>query len=978
MLRGFVWYGGVVLLMTSAAAADDFFASKIEPLLKTRCYECHSHESGKMKGGLTLDSRSGWAEGGDSGPTAVPREPDKSLLIQMVRWADEDHQMPPKEKLPAEEIALLEEWVRRGAPDPRESKKPEGEWWSLKPLTSPPPPAEGHPIDAFIAASWKAQGLSPVPPADRRTLLRRLYHDLHGLPPSPEEVEAFEKDPDPKAWEKRVDQLLASPRYGERWARHWLDTVHFADTHGFEHDVHRPHAWRYRDYVIASLNADTPWAQFIQEQLAADALFPDRPELTPALGFLGAGTYDSSAAATATTSFEYLDRDDLVTQTMAAFVSTTANCARCHAHKFDPISQEDYFALQAVFAGIGKGDITYHESAAAAREFQRLTALREAAVRRDAAVLLSPENAAAVRDWEAAAGAVVAWETLAPEVYVSTEGATLRKLPDGSLLGSGAVPDKDVTVLTCTTGLPEVTALRLELLTDESLPAKGPGRASNGNLHLSEVEVQHFRSGVAEPVRHVIQRAISDFDQAGYGIAAAIDGDLKSSWAIHPQVGVPHTGLFVLQPPVKMEPGSRLVVTLRQLQGGSHLLGRFRLSATAAAPEGLRILPASVEQALSIPASQRDEAQRLTIAAEALRHTAESGLNKLPARLTVWAAGRTAVNERGAITFAEPRTIRLLKRGDLSKPGDIVMPGALSAVTALPARFALPEAHDESARRAALARWMSAAENPLTWRSAVNRVWHYHFGRGLCDTPSDFGRMGGVPSHPELLDWLAVWFRDEAKGSLKALHRLILTSAAWQRSSVNQPAAAAVDPDNRLLWRMNRSRLDADTIRDSMLAVSGRLELTMGGPAVQHFTATPGPQSTPVLDYSKFDLDSPAAGRRAIYRLVWRAIADPFMDALDFPDMGMLTPVRSFSASPLQSLALFNNAFVLRQSEHFAARVEGMAADPAGRLRWIVRLAWQREPEAEEAALLGTLAQQHGLAAVCRAVFNSSEFLFID
>ncbi len=964
-----------------AESADEvFFGEKVRPLLEERCFKCHSHKAAKLKGGLTLDSRSGWEVGGDTGPAVVPGKVDESLLIQMVRWSDEDHQMPPKEKLPAAEIALLEEWVKRGAPDPRKAAKSEGDWWSLKALVKPalPASADGNPIDAFIQAKLKEKQLSPSTAADRRTLIRRVFYDLHGLPPSPEEVDAFVKNEDPQAYEKLVDQLLASPRYGERWARHWLDTIHFADTHGFEHDDLRPNAWRFRDYVIASLNRDTPWDRFIREQIAADVLFPEEPQLTAALGFLGAGTYDSSAAGTAPMSFEYLDRDDLVTQTMAAFVSTTANCARCHAHKFDPISQEDYFALQAVFAGIGKGDIFYDDDPATLRERKRLDGVNAAVANRDAAVLLSAESRALVEKWEKERGAASAWEPVRPEIFVSAAGTTLERLDDGSILASGARPDTDTYAITATTTLREITALRLDLMLDDSLPVKGPGRAGNGNLHLSEFEVQIFRPGSAkaEPVK--IQRATADFDQLGYGIAGAIDGNLKTSWAIHPNVGQPHYAVFELAAPVQLGPESKIVITLKQLQHGVHLLGRFKISALFSPHASPNAVPAAVGAMLETPAATRTLEQKLTLAAFVVGADAEQKMSTLPAPVAVWAAGRTATNERGAITIAEPRTIRLLKRGDLTKPGDEVSPGALSAVTALRARFDLRNSKDESARRAALADWLADPRQPLTWRSVVNRVWHYHFGKGICDTPSDFGRMGGEPSHPELIDWLAVWFRDDAKGSLKALHRLIVTSATYRQSSAPNSAASAIDPDNRLLWRMNRPRLDADSVRDTILAVDGRLDLSMGGPSVALFTSKPGAQSTPILDYDNFDHDSPGAARRSIYRLVWRAIADPFMDALDFPDMGLLAPVRSFSASPLQSLALFNNEFTLRHSERFAERLEKSGATTCERIHAAFRLALQREATAGEVADFENLSKTHGLAAACRVIFNSNEFLFLD
>ena len=406
----------IALASVTGAHADEFFTTKIEPLLKQRCFECHSHEK-KMRGGLTLDSRSGWEKGGDLGRAVVPGKPEESLLIRMVRWSDDEHQMPPKEKLPPAEIALLEEWVKRGAPDPRvtEERPSDLDWWSLKPLVRPPVPVVAgaeHPVDHFIRARLAERKLTPSPEADRRTLIRRVSYDLHGLPPSPQEVDAFVTDTDPQAFEKLVDRLLASPRHGERWARHWLDTIHFAETHGCGHDLPRDHAWRYRDYVIAALNADTLWPRFIREQLAADRFFPDEPQLTAALGFLGAGVFDNSAYQTAPTNFDYLDRDDLVTQTMGAFASTTANCARCHAHKFDPISQDDYYALQAVFAGLIEGNIPFDEDKKIAQTRKRWQALLTAAGTKDKASLLTPENAVLVSEWEKTQGAPVKWTPL--------------------------------------------------------------------------------------------------------------------------------------------------------------------------------------------------------------------------------------------------------------------------------------------------------------------------------------------------------------------------------------------------------------------------------------------------------------------------------------------------------------------------------------------------------------------------------------
>ncbi|MEZ6063802.1 MAG: PSD1 and planctomycete cytochrome C domain-containing protein [Planctomycetaceae bacterium] len=987
----------VFLGVSCAVSAEDasFFDSDVEPILAKRCYECHSHSSGTMEGGLTLDYRGGWETGGDRGAAIVPGDPDQSLLIRAVRHVDPDLRMP-EQKLPDSEIAVLVRWVTEGAHDarvqlPSSSADAEAlDWWSLRPLIRPEVPVDdaANPVDAFILARLEREGLRPSPEADRRSLIRRLTYDLHGLIPTPAATEQFIADSSSDAWDALVNRLLDSPHYGERWARHWLDTVHFADSHGFEHDVFRPNAWRYRDYVIDSFNHDTAWPRFIREQLAADVFFPDNPELTVALGFLGAGPYDHSAASTALMSFEYLDRDDLVTQTMGAFVSTTANCARCHAHKFDPITQADYYALQAVFAGIGKGDIPFDNDPRVAADRTRWQALITAAEQRDAAVLLSEDNLARVAAWEQTRPANSVWQPLDADVFVSAGGADLTRLDDGSILSGGRRPDRDTVVVTTTTTLPAVTAIRLDVLCDDSLPMNGPGRMDNGNLHLNEFELRAFRSGEHQGRLINIQKATADFNQTDWSIDKAVDGNSATAWGIHPAVSVPHHAVFELTEPLVMDSDVRLAITLQQVHGSGHLIGRFRLSATSEEPASLVALSAEAEAVLALPRKDRSSEQRLLLASEVLRQLAEHELQKLPAPVKVYAAAATAENERGVITFAAPREIHLLTRGDIEKPREAVPPGALSAVTALPARFELPSPGDESARRAALANWLADPNNPLTWRSIANRVWHYHFGQGLCDTPNDFGRMGSLPTHPELLDWLACELRDgcgsadddsgSQAGSLKHLHRLICTSRTYRQSSAERSDLQQVDPDNRLLARMTRRRRDADSYRDCVLAVSGRLDLRMGGPGVAHFTTSPGPQLTPVLDYDAFDLDSEEASRRSIYRVVWRGIPDPLMDALDFPDLGLLAPVRGSSASALQSLVLLNHRFVLHHAAHMARRAEQSAPSRDDQVRQAVRRVWLRDPTTEELQSLTKLADEHGLEAVCRLLLNSSEFLFVE
>ena len=969
-------------------AAAGWFRERVEPLLARRCLPCHSHATERMEGGLALDWQSGWQTGGSRGPAIVPGDPDSSLLVTVVRHGDPDLRMPA-EPLPAAEVETLVEWVRRGAPDPRVAPPRSGDWWSLRPLERPAVPG-GAPaaeaIDAFLDDRLARAGLEPAPEADRPTFLRRVTLDLHGIQPTHEEVTAFVADTGPAPHERVVDRLLASPRFGERFARHWFDCIHYADSHGFEHDVFRPAAWPYRDWVIDAFNSDMPYATFLRAQLAADTFFPDDGPMQAALGFLGAGTYDHSAAVTAPRTFESLDRDDMVTQAMAALASTTANCARCHAHKFDPVPQEDYYALQAVFAGIGKGEIDWEPDTAVAAARKRWKGIAHRAATDPAALLDCPE-AGLVAEWEAAGRGRGVWKALPLASFTSAFATTLSRTDDGSILSGGPAPEREAITLTAGGPLPPITALRLDLHTDDSLPMKGPGRAPNGNLHLSEVDIQVFPAD--GPARTVaVPRATADFDQAGWTITHAIDGNPATAWGIHPHEGHPHHAVFVPAEPIVLAAGDTLAITLRQLHGGAHVIGRFSIAITDGDPAAAIALPPAAEAALALPAADRSRAQAAALAGAIVGARARTELATLPPPRKLYAAAATATNERGVITIQPPREIRLLERGDIERPRQPVGPGALTAVAWLPARFEIPPDAPEGARRAALADWFAAPNNPLTWRSIANRVWHWHFGRGLCDTPSDFGRMGSLPSHPELLEWLACELRDT--GSLKHLHRLICTSRAYRRRSAPPPAALEADPDDRLLAWMPRRRIDAESFHDSVLAVSGTLDDTRGGPAIPHFTQKPGAQLTPILDYDAYDLDSPGAGRRAIYRVVWRGIPDPLFDALDFPDLGLLAPSRGFSASALQALVLANNRFVLhharalahRAAEQHRAAAEPGAADQPGashaRVRWMVQRAWLRDPTPEEQAELTILADAHGLDAVARALFNADDFLFID
>ena len=987
-----LFHGWFSISSGQEASEGPFFQERVVPILETHCYGCHSHATGVMEGGLALDWKSGWQRGGGRGPAIVPGEVDESLLIQVVRRDDPQLAMPPDEPLSDEERGVLEEWVRRGAYDPRQSA-PQGsdplDWWSLRTLELRQlperwdgAPSDDHPIDRWVFKQLADASLVPSALASPRDRIRRLFNDLVGLPPSPEEVRCFEADPSAEAYLRLVDRLLASPRYGERWARHWMDAIHFAESHGFEHDVGRDHAWPYRDYLIDAFNRDLPWGQFIRQQLAIDHVAPDATHLTPALGFLGAGTFDLSTYSTGPLTFASMDRDDMVTQTMAAFCSVTANCARCHAHKFDPVSQEDYYALQAVFSGVLKGDVEFDADPEVAMRRRSLDAQRRLAVDRDSQFLLAAEQWSRVQRWRERLAAQSQWHPVEISSFVSAEGATLTKQSDGFVLASGHSPEIDTYTLTFQTDRKQLSALRLEIAPHDSLPMRGPGRCQNGNLHLSEIQVLAFSKGGEAPRVLTIARATADFNQEGWTIDHAIDGNPKTAWGIHPAVGQPHAAVLELSQPVDLESGMVWTVVLRQLHGGAHTIGCLRLLVTDGPADQTMVLPGDITKLLEKAEAELSQEERLTLGSWVLQQEIAKELSELPTRQRVYAVGRSVriptgngKEQDGRLDQATP--VHLLQRGDIGKPLHRVAPGAIESIDWLPSRFDGGEELPESARRAALADWIVHRENPLTWRSIVNRIWHHHFGRGICDTPGDLGRMGGVPSHPELLDWLALWFRDDAEGSLKKLHRLIVTSHIYQQASEDRPEAAVVDNENRLLWRHHRRRLDADAYRDWVMTISGSLDLTMGGRSIQQFHQSPGPQSTPKLDYDSFDWNSPEAFRRTIYRYVWRGIPDPFMASLDFPDLGLLAPTRGFSASPMQALALFNHRFVLVHSEKMAVSIAREVPEVRGQVIEATWRAFGRDPTAVELEEMVGMVERRGLAALCRVLLNTNELLFV-
>ena len=794
---------GVILWTpaTTTVADDSSFHDTVVPIFQRRCLSCHNDND--RKGDFSLAS---WESIEDSGMVEAG-DPEASHLIDQISPDGSDRPAMPKDADPLtkDEVAAIREWIAAGAKWPagfvlQPAEVTDTDWWSLLPLARPniptPPTDESSwirtPIDAFVLQRQLEKGIRPAPEANGRTLIRRIYFDLIGLPPSPEDIEEFlheyQHDAD-RALSDLVDRLLASTHYGERWARHWLDIVHYGDSHGYDKDKLRPNAWPYRDYVIRSLNSDKPYGRFVKEQLAGDVLYPDQRHLIPATGFIAAGPWDFIGHHELPETKQdgriarNLDRDDMVVNTMQTFCSVTVGCARCHNHKFDSISQEDYYSLQAVFAAIGRSDRPY-----------------------------DPD----------------------PQVGASRYQLTTKK---------------------------QQLISQRELLQQPDTRDKASGDRRQAQLSQIDAELEQVTEALTGlPERQFVYAAATHFDRSG---------------------------------------------------------------------------------------------------------------NHIP-------------------TKGVPKPIHVLKRGNIDDHLQLVGPGTLRFPNAMPGRFALAADHTEGDRRIALANWIVDPQNPLTWRSIVNRIWLYHFGRGIVDSPSDLGRMGQKPTHPALLDWLAIEFRDGgawiAKAqSIKQLHKLIVTSATYRQASNNDADSdldtdhkfAALDGDNAFYWRANRRRLEAEAIRDATLWVAGKLDRKMFGPGFQDFVLEQTAHS-PQFMYAKHDPDDPKSHRRTVYRFLPRSQPQPFMETLDCADPSQQVAKRDETVTALSALALLNNKFMVRMAEHFAARLEARSSERTEQIDIAIQLALGRPATSEERAEFVVHADKHGLASACRLILNLNEFVFVD
>ncbi|MBL8827893.1 MAG: DUF1553 domain-containing protein [Planctomycetaceae bacterium] len=1002
-----------IILLTLAASsrraadAEPSFAA-VRAILERHCVECHA---GNDPGGeLSLETRGDIKRGGESGPAVVPGKVDESLLLDMI--GGNSPAMPKKRPpLTREQVATIKQWIAAGAVWPDEVKlvdrRFDGErWWSLAPLERPAVPELAtvkvdhawirNPIDAFILAGQRAHGLQPAASADRRTLIRRVSYDLTGLPPSPEEIAAFVADPDPLAYERLVERLLASPRYGERWARHWLDVVHFGETHGYDKDKPRLNAWPYRDYVIRAFNEDKPYGQFVAEQIAGDVLNPLSRDGLEALGFIAAGPWDFIGHAEVPESkidgqiARHLDRDDMIVNTIQTFNSLTVQCAQCHNHKFDPIPQSDYYALQAVFAALDRTDKKYDADPRVAAERARLVELREqldAAESKLQADLASRGG----RDWQQLTEQIAAAE--------KTKGTVSNNALQGPAFGyhSQLSPSPN-TVKWVQIDLGAARELRKVV------------------IRPCYDDFAQIGAGFGFPVRFKVE--VSNDESFAIGVQVVFDATQRDV----PRPGLNATEIDVTSPPVRFV---RVTATQLAERKNDYMLALAEIEVLDAAQTNLardktvtaldfieagprwrkaNLLDGEYPGKSQPPsgdtadlAQLRDERERLARqllqpseqqarAERALhRQQIETQLATLPPQSIAYigAVHHGTGNFRGTgADGGKPRPIRILARGNVQKPGDEAQPGALSAVAALPARFA---ASAESDRRVALARWLTDRRHPLTWRSIVNRMWMYHFGRGLVETANDFGRNGAQPTHPELLDWLACELRDQGQ-SLKSLHRLIVTSATYRQRSFDETAATAtdsnlaglaIDPENRWLARFPRRRLEAEAVRDAVLLMAGKLDERMGGPSFQDFVIEK-PEHSPHYQYQLHDPNDSRSHRRSIYRFIVRSQQQPFMTTLDCADPSMQVDKRNESLSSLQALALLNNDFMVTMAGHFASRIERERTDMASQIERAFELAVGRRPSPTEQRQLTGYARQYGLANLGRVLFNLNEFVFVD
>ncbi len=959
-----------------AAVRPVGFNRDIRPILSDKCFQCHGPDTNQRKAKLRLDSKAAATTPAASGsPAIVPGNLDESELFRRVTSADADEKMPPAKfgkSLSAAEVELLRRWIQEGA-------EYEPHWAFIPPVRPEVPKVQGerwvkNPIDAFVIARLEKEGLAPAPEADRPTLIRRLSLDLTGLPPTPDEVDAFVADGRSDACGRLVERLLDSPHYGERWARIWLDAARYADSDGYEKDKPRTVHF-YRDWVISAFNRDLPYDRFVIEQLAGDLLPGQAQDQAVATGFLRNSMINEEGGIDPE-QFRMEAMFDRMDAIGKGILGLTIQCAQCHSHKYDPLTQEEYYRMFAFLNSTHEADIAVYT---AREQMQRSDLFRkireiEARLRHE-----RPDWSLQMRAWEdSVRSSTLPWRTVRTEVDGNNDsGQKHYLLDDGSILAAGYAPTLHTTHFTALQPVPAVAAVRLELLNDPSLPLSGPGRSARGLFALTEMRLEaapanrpdqkrvlKFVSATADvnPPERVLEPIFDDRSgrrRVTGPIAYAIDGKEETAWGIDCGPGrrnVPRNAVFVLEHPVSDPAGVILTFRMVQKHGGwnsddnqNNNVGRFRFSVCERTSAVADQVPRAVRDILAIPREHRTSAQHDVV----FSHWRTTQPQWKAANEQIEALWKQHPEGSAQLVLQDrdrPRPTHQLMRGDFLKPGKAVSAGTPAFLNPLPA--GPPES------RLTFARWLVDRRAPTTARAIVNRVWQAYFGTGIVSTSEDLGSQCEAPSHPELLDWLAVELM-ESGWSLKHLHRLIAGSATYRQSSHLSPELSTRDPFNRLLARGPRFRVDAEVVRDIGLAASGLLNHEVGGPSVHPpapaFLFQPpssyGPKTWP-------EATGPERYRRALYTFRFRSVPYPMLQTFDAPNGDFSCVRRARSNTPLQALTLLNEPVSLECARALALAVlqsEAAGGNDDQRLRLAFRRCLARDPQPEESKVLRSL-----------------------
>jgi len=1022
----------VVFATTSAAALGSptpeqiqFFETKIRPVLAQHCYQCHSAEAlraGKLKASLLVDSRAGMAKGGESGAAVVPRDKEGSLLLAALKY--DGFEMPPAGKLPDRVITDFETWIDMGAPDPRDEPlaavdertidvEAGRNHWSYRRLIPVSPPEvktagwARNEIDRFVLAKQEEAGIAPAPEAAKATLARRVFFDLTGLPPTPDELKTFLDDTSADAYEKLVDRLLASPRFGERWARHWLDTVRFGESGGYEFDGDRAGAHHYRDWVIKALNADLPYDEFLRMQVAGDLIKPGDLDATAATGFLVSGPYPGQVTAKTVEPIRYDQLDDMVATLGSSVLGMTIGCARCHDHKYDPIGHRDYYAMIACLGKAVQRDTDIDPDPATTKQKHDAWLAERAPIAAATERFRRDELPGRIARWMATDAPVrqaASWLVLDPQAAKAAK-ATLVEESEDVVSASGKLEANDAYVLTFRTHQRGIAGLRIDALTSPSAPGGGPGTGKDGGFRLSTVKITAaplVPAADRKPVTPKLSAVAVSFADPGFEFARALDGDAATGWSTVAQRGKDQTAVVGFDKPLGYEGGTLLTVELK-FEGGGHGLARLRVAATdsaladwdaASAPQAAREVAALLDAARAggrDPATGPEAAEMMRWFSRLDPHAAEAQatIDEIDAKepkpnlLKVYAAtnGGWVITGNAQAVKTGSQDVFVLARGEVGRKKGKANPGfvlaTLSADDAEQTLLSGPDAKTPPDSRLGLASFLTdvaSGSGPLAARVIVNRLWHHHFGRGIVATPNDLGTQGDKPTHPELLEWLANRVV-ESRWSLKSIHRLIVTSATYRQAGTVTALGRSRDPDNTLLWYRKPARLEGEAIRDSLLAVSGALDTTM---------------------YGRTGLDV-TVPRRSIYLTVKRSEPIGFLQVFDQPEPVQPVGARGVATVPTQALTMMNSPFVRSAAERLAKRIRATLAipqaEPSGPMviDACFAAALARQPtDAERAQFAQLLAareqatgadasgRQAALADVCHLIFCLNEFVYID